>query len=160
MSSETSYSPEGLRKVAKEIRALVQGDAMRPFNNLKRVFPECGDFPLANWLDRRVLDRADGCALHAERFKAALTAMADRLSLIADEFERVDGENAAEVAKLLGEIKATAEDKYPTSLVRNPDDEKDDDKKDDEDDEKDDDDKKDDSDDDEDDDEDEESDGQ
>lgn len=116
MADTTEFDPTEIRKAADEIGKIMEN--MDAFQELKAHWPDAGSFETAQWLERIVDDRRNGVVAHAERMRGILESMKTDLTAIANDFENLDGENAARVADRVADMRGHA-DSAVSSLDKN-----------------------------------------
>ncbi|NLU81072.1 hypothetical protein HCA58_22540 [Micromonospora sp. HNM0581] len=94
--AETKVDPEQLRKIAKDIDALL--DDQKAFADLGGWTPNAGKFDMAEWLEFTYVDRRDGLVQHVLYLERACSEIVTGLRKIANDFESVDASNADAVS--------------------------------------------------------------
>lgn len=100
--AETSYNKENVKNAAINLGRIL--DDMGDFEKLKPHWPNAGQFPLAQWLERIVDDRRNAIVAHGEHLHAILSKMEVTLKQIATDFDNTDGDNAKKIGKSLSEM--------------------------------------------------------
>ncbi|TDV42168.1 hypothetical protein [Actinophytocola oryzae] len=112
MADKTEYSSTDITNIAGEVGKIL--DDMAPFIDLKNHWPNAGKFELAQWLERIVDDRRNAIVAHAEHLRMTFDSLETSLVQLAKDFTTTDGENAAEIKKVLGDLEDKIEGQWDT----------------------------------------------
>jgi hypothetical protein len=92
--ADTSFDKDGVDKAADAIGKIM--DTRRAdFQALVQQWPNAGQFPTAQWLERIVDDRRNGLVEHAQRLNEIFEEMQTKLRSVANDLDQTDADNAA-----------------------------------------------------------------
>lgn len=91
--TKTSIEPEAVRAIAARMGVLM--DDLGPFQQLRSLQAQAGNFSTATWLQELLGDRKNKLALHAEELKKLMHDVESSLLKACADLEQTDKSNAA-----------------------------------------------------------------